>query len=287
MKISRVGDVTCKLGEGPVWDPQDQALYFVDVMGSKIHRYAPATETFDVYQTPGIVGSLGLRREGGAVVAMAGGIALFDFATGGLTAIGDPEADRPLTQWNDGKVDPQGRFITGTVATDMKSMICGLYSVERGLITLLDDGFGITNGPCWSPDGSIFYVADSVPQNIYAYDYDLDSGSVGGRRVFANTAELGGIPDGATVDTEGRLWSAICSAGKIACWLPDGRLDRVIEVPPTLVSSVMFGGPDLDRLFVTSIDGASLGFPSDETGGQLFVIDGLDAKGVAEPRYAG
>ena len=287
MQITRVGDITCKLGEGPVWDPREQALYFVDVMGRQIVRYRLSEDAFDHFDMPGVVGSLGLREGGGAIVAMTGGVALFDFESGAVTPLGDPEAELPLTQWNDGKVDPRGRFLTGTVATDMKSMICGLYSVDRGVITQLDNGFGITNGPCWSPDGEIFYFADSIPQNIYAYDYDLDTGAVSNRRVFANTAELGGIPDGATVDTQGRLWSAICSAGKIACWRPDGTLERVIDVPPKLVSSVMFGGPDLDRLFVTSIDGASLGFPSDETGGQLFVIDGLDARGVPEPRYQG
>jgi len=287
MKIQRIGDITCELGEGPVWDAEEQALYFVDILGKKIGRYDYAADAFATWSTKATVGSLALRKEGGAIVAFGDGFGLFDFGSGDVTMLGDPEAHLPSTVWSDGKVDPRGRFLAGTVAIDQKSMICGLYSVDQGRITKLDDGFGITNGPCWSPDGRTFYYADCVPCDIYAYDYDIETGAIANRRVFANTRHLGGIPDGATVDTEGRLWSAICMAGKIACWLPDGTLDRVIEVPPKFVSSVMFGGPKLDRLFVTSIYGPTLGFEADVVGGQLFVIDGLGATGLPEPRYAG
>jgi len=288
MRIQRIGSVTTKLGEGPVWDDEEQALYFVDVLGRKIHRYDHAGDSFQSFETPALVGSIALRNDGGGVIAAFGdGIGLYDLATGAVEPLGDPEAGNPLTQWNDGKADAHGRFLAGTVATDKESMVCGLYSVEAGRITQLDSGFGITNGPCWSPDSKTFYYADSVPCDIYAYDYDLSTGAISNRRVFANTRALGGIPDGATVDSEGRLWSAICGAGKIACWRPDGVLERTIDVPPYLVSSVMFGGPDLDRLFFTSITGSSLGFADDETGGQLFVVDGLGAVGLPEHRYRG
>jgi L-arabinonolactonase len=287
MRIERLGDITCSLGEGPVWDEQEQALYFVDILGRKIHRYDYASQKFDSWTTQSTVGSLALRQHGGALVAFGDGFGFFDFKSGDVTPLGNPAADIPGAAWSDGKVDPRGRFLAGTISLDLKGMIGGLYSVEHGRIFEVATGFGITNGPCWSPDGKTFYYADCIPREIYAYDYDLETGTVSNRRVFANTHALGGIPDGATVDAAGRLWSAICEAGKIACWRPDGTLERIIPMPTKNVSSVMFGGPNLDRMFVTSIDGPCIGFEADAAGGQLFVIDGLGVTGRPEPRYRG
>jgi L-arabinonolactonase len=220
---------------------------------------------------------------------MSNGLYSFDFATGSATLIVDPEFDKPLTILNDGKADLRGRFVFGSVATDHSSPISGLYKAECGVVSRLDEGFTISNGPCWSPDGSVFYFADSVPHSaIYAYDYDLDRGTVANRRVFANSRDLGGFPDGATVDAEGRVWTALCGAGKIACFEANGTLAEIVDVPPRLVSSVMFGGANLDQLYVTSMDPAALGFSAgeaDAAGGQLFVISDLGARGIPEPRY--
>ena len=289
MEITQVGELQLKLGEGPVWDVAEQALYFTDMLDRRIWRLDPATGATRSWRFDAPVGSFALREGGGAIVALGNGVFLFDFETGALQALGDPEAADPATQLNDGKADPAGRFLCGSVATDFKGTDCGLYSVERGAIRKLDGGFGLTNGPCWSPDGKTFYFADSRPMEIYAYDYDVATGGVSNRRLFASTAALGGIPDGATTDADGRVYSAICNGGVIACWEPDGRLVRTIEAPSKLVSSVMFGGPELDRLYVTSIDARQLPFltdpPEDPAGGRLFVIDGLGARGWPERRY--
>jgi sugar lactone lactonase YvrE len=274
-----------------LWDVAEQALYFTDVLAKKIRRYHPQTDSFSAWNTPNSVSSLALNAGGGALLALSNGIHAFDFASGAATLIVDPEIDKPLTILNDGKTDRRGRFVVGSVATDHTSPICGLYKIECGVATCLDDGFTITNGPCWSPDGRTFYFADSVPHAaIYAYDYDLDRGTVANKRVFARTRELGGFPDGATVDTEGRVWTAVCGAGKIACYESNGSLAQIVEVPPRLVSSVMFGGAGLDELYVTSIDAAALAFGAgapDEAGGNLFVISDLGARGIAEPRCDG
>ena len=288
MQIDRVGDVHCALGEGPVWDVEEQALYFTDVTGQKIWRYDPATDGFRNWTTPGLVGSLALRRSGGAVLALGHGFHLFDFDTGEATFIADPQGGDERTQFNDGKADARGRFLAGTVHKPAKEPVAALYRLDPDhTVTQLDDGIIISNGPCFSPDGSTLYFADSIPRHIYAYDYDLDTGAVANRRVFADTTALGGIPDGATVDAEGRIWSAICDGGKVACWRPDGVLEQVIEVPPKLSSSVMFGGPNLDQLYVTSIDPTLFGRTPEPADGGLYVITGLGVRGLPEPRYAG
>lgn len=288
LTITRLDVPVCKLGEGPVWDIEDQALYYVDAAGGKLNRYDPGTGELQSWEFDGRIACLGLRERGGAIVALWNGIHLFDFVTGELTLLGDPDAAVARTSLNDGKVDPRGRYVCGSVDLEMAEPLGKLYGIStNGSITTLDDGITISNGPCWSPDGKTFYHADSVPKTIYAYDYDLDTGLASNKRVFATTDMLGGIPDGATVDAEGYLWTAVCEAGLVARFAPDGSLDRTVELPTPMVSSLMFGGPDLDRLFVTSIDPRTFGKKEEEGGGGLYVIDGLGIRGLPEPRYAG
>lgn len=292
MKIERVGTQRYKVGEGPVWDVAEQALYFVDLLDSALWRHDPVTGEFKRWQMPSFIGSAALRAGGGALVALQDGLHTVDLATGVITPFGTLHQQLTDTGCNDGKVDPRGRFLVGTQPRQLSDTrpIGKLYSVAAtGQATELDSGFVITNGPCWSPDGSTLYFADSLAKTILAYDYDLANGSVANRRVFADVSAFGGMPDGATVDSAGRLWSAICGGGKVVCFRPDGQVEQVIELPVPLVGSVMFGGPQLDRLYVTTLNGGELGlgFPPDELGGALFVIDGLGAQGLPEHRYAG
>jgi L-arabinonolactonase len=292
MNIERIGQVRCRLGEGPVWDVREQALYFLDSLGSRIHRYDPATRESQSWSTPGFIGSLALREHGGAVLALGNGFHFFDFDTGIATLIADPQRPDLPTQFNDGKTDRRGRFFAGTVHRPAREPIGALYRLDPDLsVHEADSAIIVSNGPCWSPDDRILYFADSMRNQIYAYDYDIETGSATNRRPFADTTSLGGIPDGATVDREGRLWSAICNGGKIACYLPNGALDKVIEVPRKLVSSVMFGGPQLDQLYFTTIDAAALppefGCDPKDGGGELFVITGLGVSGLPEARFAG
>lgn len=292
MNIDRVGNIRCKLGEGPVWDVQEQALYFVDTLAGEIWRYAPASGQFKSWKTPGLLGSMALREQGGAIVALGHGFHFFDFSTGAATLIGNPQTPGAATQFNDGKTDRHGRFFAGTVHTRISEPVAALYRVDPDhTIHDVDADIVLSNGPCWSPSGETFYFADSIRQVIYAYDYDAKVGAVANRRVFANTAALGGIPDGATVDRDGRVWSAICNAGKIVCFRPDGVIETIIETPPPLISSVMFGGANLDELYCTSIDPAQMpeefGCDPEAAGGELFVITGLGVVGLSEKRFAG
>ena len=130
-----------------------------------------------------------------------------------------------------------------------------LYRLDPDLsLHKLDDGIIVSNGPCWSPDGSIFYFADTWTGEIWAYDYDLETGAVSNRRTFCKVdRSRGGAADGSTVDAEGCLWNALVYDGRLVRYTPDGKVDRVIEMPVKKVTSVMFGGPNLDILYVTSM----------------------------------
>lgn len=292
MKLRRVGTVHCTLGAGPVWDALDQLLYFVDLQGALLWRYDPARETFSKWKMQSPIGCLALREGGGAVVALQDGFHRFSFHNNTTAPICNPQPD-DRTQFNDGKVDRCGRFIAGTrmrSLDDATAQLGRLYSLDSDQrTTQLDEGFGLPNGPCWSPDGRTFYLVHSFLRKIFAYDYDLDTGRVSNRRDFAELKKYRGLPDGATVDCDGRVWVAICGGAKVVCFSPEGEVVREIDMPVRFVSSVMFGGPDLDKLYVTSIDGAAIGqrVPRDAQSGGLFVVEGLGVRGLAEPRFAG
>jgi len=164
----------------------------------------------------------------------------------------------------------------------------GLFRLDPDLtLRRLDSGVHFSNGPCWSPDGTRLYFADSWLNTIYLYDYDIETGSASNRRALVNTSELGGLPDGATVDADGLLWVALYGASKVVAFRPDGCVERIIDMPVKLVSSVMFGGSDLDRLFVTTIARGLDGARADDGAGDLYLIDGLGARGRCENRFAG
>lgn len=264
-----------------MWDEREQRLYFVDLVGQRLCRFDPADEGFAEWAMPETIAAVALTEAGGIVVALADGFYSFDPKTLTLELL----ARAPLaqgTQFNDGKVDRDGRFIAVSMERTMKRPAAGVFRLGNGTVESLDNGYIIGNGPCWSLDGNTFYCSDSVPKKIYAYDYR--AGHASNRREFADTTALGGIPDGATIDENGRLWMAICAGGKIAAFTPDGAVERVIEMPTKWVSSVMFGGPDLDRLYVPSLDPTLIGLPPDEHAGYLYVIEDLDARGLVEPR---
>lgn len=293
MKITRLDAPRCAGGENPLWDARRQVLHYIDNGGCKVHSWDPASGMARTLDMPSVITTLVLRADGGAVVTLRSGICLLDLVSGALEML-HPLPDPPPHVYNDGKVDRAGRFVIGASTANFAAPAPdgGLFRLDPDLtLSRLDSGIHFSNGPAWSPDGATLYFSDSWIQTVYAYDYDAETGSASNRRIFADTRALGGLPDGGTVDAQGRYWAAIFRAGKIAVWWPDGRLDRVIDMPVPLVSSLAFGGPALDRLYVTSIahdvaaEAQGKGQPADPDGGSLFVIEGTGATGLPEPLF--
>jgi sugar lactone lactonase YvrE len=283
MIIKRLGSVRTVLGEGPYWDVIDQQLYFVDIRDCRIWCFDPSTGNFRSWETPQQPAAITRVAGGGLLVALADGFYAFDIADGRFTQTAVIDGLGGGEQLNDAKVDRQGRFVAGGTSK-AREPISSIYSFDGQTVTTLDTGFTICNGPCWSVDGKTFYLADTIPNKIYAYDYDTRTGDITNKRLLVDCAEIGGFADGATVDAEDRIWMAFCGEGRIACFNPDGSIHRVIDTDVKWVSSVQFGGPGLDRLFVTSFDPAAVaGRPADEPSGYLYVIDGLGAVGLPEP----
>lgn len=289
MRITMLDAPRCGSGENPMWDAVSQELYYIDNTGQRVHAFRPSTGIARTLDMPSVITTLVLRQRSGAVVTLRTGIYFLDLETGDLELV-SALAEPPPHVFNDGKVDSRGRFIVGASTANFAEPGAdgGLFRLNADKsLTRLDSGIHFSNGSAWSPDGQTFYFSDSWLRKTYAYDYDLQAGQVANRRVFADTSDLGGLPDGATVDADGLYWVAIYQGGKIAAYRPDGRLERVIDMPVKLVSSVAFGGPDLDRLFVTTIAHGVLGEPTEDGAGHLYVIDGLETRGLPEHRFAG
>ena len=274
-------------------------MYWIDSTAAEIYRCRADGSQVERFFVPHHIGSMALREQGGAVVALANGLNFYDFEKQTVQLIADPESDDPETRFNDGKVDRKGRFIAGTMAYDFdryeadrgqRSTRSGaLYRLDtNGKVTRLDGGISCSNGPCWSPDNRTLYFTDTYDKQMYAYDYDIETGAASNRRVFASARDMAGTFDGATVDAEGFIWSALVFGGRILRYAPDGTLDRIVPFPVRNLTSVMFGGPDLDTLYVTTMGRPMWGIPQKERNkGGLFAVTGLGVKGLPEPRFAG
>ena len=291
MKISVLCDVKPLLGEGPIWDVERQRLWFIDSLGRRIFRCTEQGGEMAAWTVPSAIGSMALRRAGGAIVALQDGFHALDFDSGELRHIVDPEPDRPGNRLNDGKVDGAGRFLCGSMDMGETDPTGTLWRLDPDLsLHRLEDNIICSNGPCFSPDWHTLYFADSFTGKIRAYDYDPETGNPSNSRTFATLPDdRGGAPDGATVDSEGYVWSACVFDGRIHRFAPDGSIDRVIEMPVCKITSLAFGGPQLDTLFVTSMAEPPLPrHPGDgPLRGATFRIDGLGVTGLPEPRFAG
>jgi L-arabinonolactonase len=283
--------VDCKnqLAEGPVWDPVERALFWVDIPAGLVQRFEPISGARAVWAMPEGVGALALREKGGLIVALASGFALFDPATGALDRLASPEAALSENRMNDGKCDRRGRFWAGTMNGRADTFAGSLYSLDADLsCRRVAEAIGISNGPAWSPDDRIFYFADSRRRLIYAYDFDLATGAIANRRIFADCSHELFEPDGATVDEEGCLWSAQWNGWRIVRYRPDGGIDRIVPMPVQRPTSCMFGGPNLETLYVTS---ARSGLSDEELAGQpqaggVFALD-AGVRGLPAFRFAG
>lgn len=290
MKIDILLDIKTTLGEGPLWDVKQQRFYFIDSMDGRVFRCTDQGTELRAWDVPGKIGSMALRKDGeGAVVALDRGFYVLDFATGDCDLIHDPEPDRPANRINDGKVDRRGRFFAGSMDTMEEGPNGALYRMDPDFsVYKVDTDIIVSNGPCFSPDDKTFYFADSWSGVIWAYDYDVETGALSNRRDFVSVDRSNeGAADGSTVDAEGCLWNANVYAGRLYRWTPEGEVDRVIDMPVRKVTSVMFGGPNLDTLYVTSMAKPPLPrFPGDGVQrGSVFAITGLGITGVPEPRF--
>jgi sugar lactone lactonase YvrE len=286
MKISELDESCCHLGEGPVWDAVAEALYWVDSYGPTLYRNDFAGGRTRSWPLPGkAVGSLAVREQGGLILAMDQGLYAFDPRSAEIDPIVQALAGSAGLRLNDGKVDPFGHFVTGAMNIDYtQTRNCPMYrlSPQLGLSEILN-GFVCFNGPCFSADGGLLYVTGRDERAIEVFDYGPGQLPHNGRVLLDDCN-----PDGATVDAEGYVWSAQWDDACIIRIAPDGVIDKRIDFPGQVVSSVMFGGPKLDLIYVTTTAGEVHGAsPAADRPGRVLVVSGSGYHGRAEPVFKG
>ena len=285
--VQCIADVHAVLGEGPVWVAREGALYWTDINARKIYRLGDDGEVRG-WPTPFRVGSLAPRVNGGFIAGTDDGIAAIDLPTETFEILLKPEENLPGNRFNDGKVDRRGRFWAGTMDDQERRASGTLYVLEPGLnLSAVDDGYFVTNGPAFSPLGETMYHSDSSRQITYAFDIGPD-GTASNRRIFRQFSKGDGYPDGMTVDREGCLWIAFWDGWCVRRYSPAGEWLETIRVPVQRPTSCAFGGPELDRLYVTSasrdLDAAALAMQPN-AGGVFMLLPGV--QGIGEIPFAG
>jgi sugar lactone lactonase YvrE len=279
-----------ELGECPLWDAAEQALYWVDIEGNRVHRYEPATGQHEIRQPGFPMTAFGFRASGGWITAAKNGLAFWNWQTGAYEFVVDPVADQPNIRFNDGVVDRHGRFWAGTVnEADLNAPDSSLFRLDPdGSVHQLDTGFATSNGMGLSPDGKTLYFVDMFHGKILAYDHDPATGAVENRRIFASVPEAAGFPDGITVDSEGFVWNAHWGGWKVTRYDPTGKIEREIHLPVQNVTRCAFGGEQLDILYINSAwYGLSEADRQNQPwAGDLFCVQ-TDVKGLVEPKFIG
>ena len=221
------------VGESPLWHPQQKRLYWVDIQGKKVHRFDPVTGRNETFATPEIVPCLAICASGGLVLLLRKNIAFFDPDTGKLEMGQAVESDQPDNRFNDGRVDPQGRFWPGTMCDkNMKVPTGGLYRLTPDLkITRLHDRIACSNGSAWSPDGRTMYFTESFRFTVWAFDFDPDTGNLSNQRAFVTLPKGDIFPDGLCVDADGFVWSNHVGAGKVVRYDPNGQAEAKFKSP--------------------------------------------------------
>ncbi len=281
------------LGECPVWDVDQQLLYWVDITGQVLHRFDPVSNQVQAWKTPFEFGSFALRQDGESLIAgTRDGFAIFDFNTNQCEHFAMPEQADPSIRMNDGKCDQRGRFWAGSIHEvsdpSLRKPIASVYRVDADQrVTKVRSGIKTSNGFAWSPDGRTMYFTDTPTLKILASDYDLESGQISNDRIFATIPPGDGRPDGAAVDVEGCLWSAHFAGGKVTRYSPAGEILHTVRLPVQNVTSCAFGGPNLSTLYITTAneDLTEEELRQQPLAGNLFAYE-AGVSGYAMNRYA-
>jgi sugar lactone lactonase YvrE len=278
------------LAEGPCWDAQSKQLYWVDILEGKIHSLNSKNNVIKTIDVGQKVSAIALRKSGGAIIAAQHGFYYLDLETEKCVFLADPEAHLTDNRFNDGKCDAQGRFWAGTMSLKGAEKEGALYCVEPDLtVRKVLEHVSISNGISWSPDNRIMYYIDSPTKQVTAFDFQLENGEITNSRVVIQIPEGQGVPDGMTTDAEGNLWIAHWGGYRVSRWNPvSGRLLGEIKMPVEQVSSCVFGGEQLNQLYITT---AREGYNPQQTSdqplaGSVFCAP-LNVKGLPMYKFGG
>jgi sugar lactone lactonase YvrE len=280
------------LGEGTCWSPRAQALWWVDILGRRLHRYRPADGAQRSWSFDEEISAVAERADAtGLVMTLRRGLASFDpDGDAAVHYLHMPEQEPPSNRFNDGKCDRAGRFWGGTMDFACKLPTGALYRFGPGAECVRHEiGFAVTNGPTWSHDGRTMYFNDTTRGVVHAFDFDPTAGTLSNRREWRRLAAGDGFPDGMTTDAAGRIWLAHWGGGCVSCHDPQTGVELGrLTLPASQITNCCFGGPDLRTLYITSarVDLSSAQLEREPLAGGLFAIE-LDEPGVPPSLYRG
>jgi len=265
-----VWPVGAELGEGPIWSARDNAIYFVDIKAPKLHRYSLENGARQSWDMPERIGWAIERKDGdGFMAGFKSGFARLWLDPFKIEIFARPEEDRPGNRRNDAKVDSAGRIWAGSMDDAIIETSGALYRLDPDLSwRRMDDGYKICNGPTFCRGGKTLYHTDTAIGTIFAFDLSPE-GEISNKRVFLKFEPGWGKPDGMTTDAENHIWVAHWGGSRVSRFTPEGEFDRAIALPASQITSCVFAGPNLDRMFVTSAGGGV----NEEFGGALFEVD--------------
>lgn len=277
------------LGEGPVWDSRAGRLRWVDADQKKLFTYDPQSGASDTVNLPAYPGCYAMRAKGGMILAYRNQLVLIDDDITAAQVIETSGVDFAVERFNDGACDRRGRFWLGTMDRKLKEPVGSLFRFDPDqTLHKVESNLVCSNGIAFSPDDRTMYHTDTGAGKIYAYHYDIATGTASERRIFVDFAGQTGRPDGCTIDAEGHLWVAQVGGGMVVRIDPAGRRVREVKLPTVRPTSAMFGGRDLRTLYVTTM---KFGLTPEQAGeqpdaGSLFAIE-VDVPGLPEPTFAG
>lgn len=247
-------EITAELGEGAFWNFKTKELFWVDILGKKLYRYHPESETNVGYDMPLYIGTVVPQTDSTVVVALTDGIYIKDMKNGTLTLLSNIEADQPQNRFNDGKADPNGNLWVGSMDLEEKNPTAKVYRVSpQGVATPMLDSITISNGLVWTKNADTFYYIDTPTMKVRAFDYDATTSSISNERVAVQVPAELGYPDGMAIDAEDKIWVALWNGNAVVRFDPvTGEVLQKIQVPAHNVTSCAFGGEDLDILYITT-----------------------------------
>jgi len=279
------------LGEGPVWDADNNYLYWVNILAGDIHRLCIATGEHSTFNVGQLVGAIVPRKGGGLVAAMQHGFYYVDFDNKTLQFITNPEELLPNNRFNDGKCDAAGRFWAGTMPFNEKEAAGSLYMLDTDLsVSLKVPHVTISNGLAWTADSKTLYYIDTPTRHIAAYDFEVETGVISNKRIAIDVSHEKGYPDGMTIDRDNMLWIAYYGGWQIVQYNPaTGKALQHIHFPVANVTCCTFGGPALGDMYITTArkELTVVELKMQPLAGSVFIIKNIGSTGLPTNMFKG